>query len=196
MEVCDQCGKPAIVQYGNRLLCVDCNLKFQQAEQLRHNRRASEINSLYAEMEMVADLPPGVLLRMPTLQPPVQGDTMTFNNIRVDRSTIGTINTGGIQRLDIAVTQIKEQEQANLAEALKELTEVVLQSQEIVETAKNEIVEHLSFLAEEVIKPKEKRNLTIAKMVFGNLVKVVPATANLQALWDKVAAMLHTALSI
>jgi len=76
--VCSQCGKPAIVQYGDIWLCVDCNLKFQQAEQIRYSRSISRQNYLAYQIELAASLPIGMLGRVPAPQSPFQGNTFTL----------------------------------------------------------------------------------------------------------------------
>jgi hypothetical protein len=50
---CDQCGKPPFYYYKSAFLCLDCNLKVEQAEQLQIARDAAMLNQLAGEMEMI-----------------------------------------------------------------------------------------------------------------------------------------------
>ena len=51
---CNQCGKLAFCKYDNGVfLCLDCNLKLEQAEQLQIARDAAMLNQLAGEMEMI-----------------------------------------------------------------------------------------------------------------------------------------------
>ena len=55
---CSQCGKPAFIVYENKhCLCVDCNLKVEQAEQMQYIRHATEMNYLLGEMESRVGMP-------------------------------------------------------------------------------------------------------------------------------------------
>jgi hypothetical protein len=56
MGKCSQCGKPALVQIGDVALCVDCNLKFEQARQMEFIRNATFMNYLLSEMEVISGL--------------------------------------------------------------------------------------------------------------------------------------------
>src|SRR5713101_3585461 len=97
---CIQCGKPAIVKYDFGLLCVDCNLKFQQANDIAVGRLERQINFLMDEMEMVA----GVRLgggRFPERKPPiVHTGNMDIRPIVLSNSVVGNINQGTVQNLN------------------------------------------------------------------------------------------------
>jgi hypothetical protein len=193
---CSQCGKPAVVQYGDIWLCVDCNLRFQQAEQLRYSRAISEYNFHTYQMELAAMLPIGILGRVPHPQSPFQGNTLTLNNISIDRSTIGALNTGNIKRLDVAITRMQDSGRADLGDVLKELTEAILENQDIDDLRKNELLEHLSFLAEQSGLPKEQRSPNIAKVVFDAVAVLASNSQNLKRLWEQSDQVFREALGI
>jgi hypothetical protein len=196
VKTCTQCGKPAIVQYDEGMyLCVDCNLKVQQAMHLIYSRLVDQTNFTNAMIEMSVGIP-GLSPRIPRPRSPFEGDKLTLNNINVDRSTIGSINTGNIGRLDIAMTQIRNRGESGPVEALRELTEAVLKTQEIAEATKDELVEQISFLAQQIALPKEQRSLTIAKTVFKSLTTSISTAAGLMTLWPKVEPVLRSALGI
>jgi hypothetical protein len=51
MAACSQCGKPAVVMVGEGLpLCVDCNLKLAQAQEIRDRALKEEANYLVDQM--------------------------------------------------------------------------------------------------------------------------------------------------
>jgi hypothetical protein len=107
MAQCSQCGKPAIISIGGNPLCVDCNLKFEQAQQIEFIRNATVLNNLSAEMEVATGIPglcPRIEIPKP---PPLQQSPVTFNNIRVDSSVIGSINTGQVKQIDVSMDNIK-----------------------------------------------------------------------------------------
>ena len=53
MPQCGQCGKPAIVKVGDVPLCVDCNLKYEQAQEMEIQRHRTELDYLADYMESV-----------------------------------------------------------------------------------------------------------------------------------------------
>jgi hypothetical protein len=52
--------------------------------------------------------------------------TGAFHNIKVDRSVIGSINTGEVKRIDVAMSHIGAYGNEELVKALKEFTEAVI----------------------------------------------------------------------
>jgi hypothetical protein len=128
VDLCSQCGKPAVAKVSNIYLCVEHNLQFEQAEQMQHNRLVDLGNisrQLLYESIFGIVTPPHP---SPTYSP-FPGDSMTLNNINVDRSTIGALNTGNIASLDIVMTRIHDQPE--LYQAIKNFTEAILNSTEI-----------------------------------------------------------------
>jgi len=117
MSSCNQCGKPAIITVDNNPLCVDCYLKFQQAMQIQDTMYVKEMNYLTDMMEATVGLY-GVLPKYKIRQPVVYQGPLTFHNIKVDQSVIGSINTGEVQRIDVAMSHIKTSGNEELVKAL------------------------------------------------------------------------------
>lgn len=179
---CSQCGKPAVTQVQNSPLCVDCLLKLEQAMNLQQARLASMMNFLLGEAEDAVGMR-GLFQRYHVPQPTIQTGPSTFNNIRVDRSVVGAINTGSIQKLDIAMSHVRAGGELEFAEALKKLTQAVVDAGELNVEAKNEILEHLSFLASQAVIPKEQRQRSIARTVIQTLERILAAAGALGSLW-------------
>lgn len=101
MTQCAQCNKIAIFVVGDGKvpLCIDCYLKLQQAIELEDRRLKEMMNYLTDHIEAAIGLY-GILPRFPTSRPIVRQGPLTLNNININRSTIGTINTGEIKNLD------------------------------------------------------------------------------------------------
>ena len=190
MPSCSQCGKPAIVLVGNNPLCVDCHLKFQQAIQIQNASLMQEINYLTDMMETTVGIY-GVLPRYKVPQPMVHQGPLTFHNIKVDRSVIGSINTGEVQRIDVAMSHIKTSGNEELAKALKEFTETVIAEAKLDTELKNQIIEQISFLASQSALPKEKQKSGIVKAVLLGIKYTVSTIATLSPLWDKLQPLLE-----
>ena len=143
---CSQCEKPAVVRYEDIPLCVDHHLKMQQASYLQLSQLADELNVVRGEIEQGVGLREGSLPRYQIPRPPFIGNQLTLHNINVSQSAVGTINTGTVQNLDSCITLVRNRGEDELADAIKEFTETLLASNEVTQTAGNEIAEQLNAL--------------------------------------------------
>jgi len=185
MIKCSQCGRPAIVEKSGHPLCVDCNLKFEQAFQIRDNALKQQLNFLLDEAEAVSGVY-GVLPRHQIQMPVIHQGPMSIHNIRVDRSVVGVINTGNVKRMEVALDSIHAHNQnAVLEQDLKEFTEAVLRETKLSVEARNEILEQLSVLAAQMAMPGESRLKGVMKAIAANIAANIAAT-NLIAHWDKI----------
>jgi len=190
MPSCSQCGKPAIISVDNNPLCVDCYLKFQQAMQIQDTMYVKEMNYLTDMMEATVGLY-GVLPKYKVRQPVVYQGPLTFHNIKVDQSVIGSINTGEVQRIDVAMSHIKTSGNEEFVKALKEFTEAVITETKLDAELKNQIIEQISFLTSQSALPKEKRKSGIIKAVLPAVKNMVSTMVALSSLWDKLQPLLE-----
>src|SRR5258706_533852 len=117
MPQCVQCGRPAIVGYqGGLNFCVDCNLKYQQAQEMILYRMERQHNLLMDDMDMISGIP-STGGRYPERRPPVMMNAPTFSTIRIDRSNVGVVNTGSIESVQVSLTGIQRGGNPALAEA-------------------------------------------------------------------------------
>jgi len=190
MSSCSQCGKPAIIAVDNNPLCVDCYLKFQQAMQIQDTMYVKEMNYLTDMMEATVGLY-GVLPKYKVRQPVVYQGPLTFHNIKVDQSVIGSINTGEVQRIDVAMSHIKTSGNEELVKALKEFTEAVIAETKLDAELKNQIIEQISFLTSQSALPKEKRKSGIIKAVLLAIKNMVSTMVALSPLWNNLQPLLE-----
>ena len=114
----------------------------------------------------------------------------TYNNIRVDRSTIGVLNTGTIGNVDGARTRRKQAGESDLAAAVKAFTEALLQSSEAGRDVKNQVLEILSAVAAEATAPKEKRRPAVIRPLLQEISTLVQGVAALSALWAQYGPLI------
>jgi len=190
MPSCSQCGKPAIISVDNNPLCVDCYLKFQQAMQIQDTMYVQEMNYLTDMMESTVGLY-GVLPKYKVRQPVVHQGSLTFHNIKVDQSVIGSINMGEVQRIDVAMSHIKTSGNEELVKALKEFTEAVIAETKLDAELKNQIIEQISFLTSQSALPKEKRKSGIIKAVLSGVKNMVSTMVVLSSLWNNLQPFLE-----
>jgi transposase InsO family protein len=131
-------------------ICVDCNLKIQQAFQIRDNALKEQENFLLDQMEAVTGLY-GVTPRHKIQTPVIHRGPMNFHSINVDRSVVGAINTGSVQKMEVALNNIHSNNQnPELEDRLQEFTEAVLKDAALSVQTKDDIVEQLTALAAEL----------------------------------------------
>jgi hypothetical protein len=183
MTLCNQCGKPAVTIFNENPLCVDCFSKLQQALEKTIANDRQNINLLADMIEASSGLS---LPRFDSPQPLINQGPMTFNNIKVDKSIVGSINTGEIHNLDIAMSHINESGNVEFANALKVFTEAIIKTDELNEKLKNDIIEQLSFIVSQSNLPKDRQKLGIIKSVLSGIKNTVSTISSLSILWDKL----------
>lgn len=191
MPACTQCGKPAVFILGDSPLCVDCNLKVQQAARLREISVMEQANFWADQMEAVTGIY-GVTPRYQITQPVLHDGPMTLHNIKIDNSVVGAINTGEVKRIDVALSHIKIEGNAPLQQALSSFTEAVIACQDLAANQKNEILEQLAVIAEQTAQPKTQRKPAVVKALLASVKDAVSTISALSTLWHQVhPAIIH-----
>ena len=190
---CTQCGTTAIVEYGGNALCVDHHLKMQQAHYLQASLLAANINYLDEEIARGTGylLPPN---RLEIPKPPFMGDQLTLNNINVSGSTVGAINTGTIQQLDSEISLLTGHGNHELASALKDLTQAIIDNQELPATEKDEAAQQLAFLGAQLTIKPDQRSRGVVKGLLSGMTKILSVSTSLMTLWDKLRPLLEQRL--
>jgi hypothetical protein len=122
--------------------------------------------------------------------PPPMGNTrLTFNNIKIDRSVVGSINTGEIGKLDVMMSHIRAGGDADLADALQRFTQGVIDSDELTAEEKNKVLEHLSFLTTQHELPKEQRQGSVGRTVVSGIAQTISTAGGLAEVWQVLQPM-------
>ncbi len=194
MIACHQCGKPALYTIEDEKipLCLDCFERHQNLIQRQLEESARVMNYATGQMELLAGLPPGSLgPRMHILSAP---QPVTFNNIRIDRSNVGVVNTGQAGRIDAVVTYSEETGHPELAKALADFTQAVVDSKDVEQATRDAIIEQLSFLASQTATEKKQPSITSA--VFSGLEKTIRTVSGLIKLWEQLGPLLKNSLGL
>ena len=186
---CSQCGNAeAICEMSGHLLCLNCAYKIKQMNHMELVGYMQQMNFLLGQAEATT----GLYGLFPKYQIPAaptiinQQGGITLNNINVDKSVIGSINTGNIGQIDVALSNIKNGGDDELANIIKEFTEAVLTSIELTIEMKNEIIEQLSFLSGQAAVPKESQKGSIIKTILSTIGKGIQHIPSLLALFEKL----------
>ena len=185
MVSCTQCGKPALFMVGDSPLCVDCNLKVEQAARLRDIALKEQVNFYADQIEAVTGLY-GITPRYAITQPVLHDGPMTLHNIKIDNSVVGAINTGEVMRIDVALSHIKIEGNAPLQQALSHFTESVIACNDLAATQKNEILEQLAVIAEQTAQPPQQRKAAVVKALLAAVKDAVSTISTLSTLWQQV----------
>lgn len=196
MTECNQCGKPAVKNYNGHPLCVACwsqvqGIDIKQRDQLIREAvmHMQEIQALENQMYTSVGLnPPPPKYDFSHLRVPQPN---IYNNINVENSVVGAINTGEVQNIDIAMGDISAQGQKEIANSIKELTEAILETTELNEVQKNEALENISYLSTQAALPKDQRKKGVIKAALHGLKEVVSTSNGVIGLWQKVEPILN-----
>jgi hypothetical protein len=175
------------------LLCLECYLKVVQIADINIAGLERQMNFAMDYMDYATGLP-----RMGPRYPErkvINMSGVNLHNIKIDHSTVGVVNTGNIQSVDVALTSLKNGGQDELAEALKTLSEAVLSHSTLEATRKNEIIEILSLLSAEATVPKEKRRTGAMKALANQLKDYLSIVKDLGVLWTQWGPVILNAFS-
>lgn len=183
---CSQCDRAAVyeMQNGAVLLCVEHYNMVAQNAQVAMAASATMINYLSDRINATFGLPPQEP-RIHIPQPVIHEAPVTHNHINIDRSVIGAINTAQVERIDVAMQNIQNGGDPGLSAAFKELTEAVIQNQQINDSDRRQLVENLTFLAEQAALPDPQRQKGIAKTVVQATSSLIAAAANAATIWGQ-----------
>lgn len=183
---CQQCDKPAMYQLGNgAIVCLDCCQKIQQMSRAQMADSARMMNYLGESIEYtmgVRDQPPRI--QVPEEQLTIQ--QTTHNHIQVDRSVVGTINTGAISTLNQSLDNIYQNDGESMSQVIKQFTEAFLKDRDVSQTDKEQLLEEIAFLTQQLsdnntIPLKSKVSSSISAIE-----RIIAASASLVTLWDPI----------
>jgi len=187
---CGQCGKPAVVQAGRVHFCVDCYYRLTVAQTLQLRNAAIGSNAAAQQMDFVS----GLRNFTPRMQvPDLPQAPFTLNNIRIDRSTVGAINTGEVAKIDVSITVLEQAGNKNLSEALKNLTQIILDAADIPNATKSDTLDQVAYLSEQAAAAAKHRRPGMIKAACAAISQVAGATTALATAWNAAEPLLKSA---
>lgn len=181
---CIQCGKPGIIEYEFGLLCLDCNLKLQQANDIAVGNLERQANFFLDEMEMVSGVPLGGG-RYPERKPPIvhTGD-MNIRPIVLNNSVVGNINQGIVKNLNASLKDITIVNQS-YARGIKDFIEKVAEDQVLVQEEKEEVAEKVEFLTQQL--QSQNKNKSVIKTIVSSINTIVAISSGLATVWTALS---------
>lgn len=176
-------------------LCLDCYFKYSQIEQCALENNERMINFLRDQIAASVGMPP-LGSRFPPRPQPVQIGDVKLNNISINNSVVGTVNTGSIGSIDQSISVLNQLGEPNLAAAIKALSEAILQSGDLTSNQRNELVEILSVLAKEAATPREARKSAVAETLLEKAAKITSLANDISDVCQKWWPVLLAAFGV
>ena len=197
-RLCTQCAvRPPMFKLaeGSHFLCLDCYRTLAAVLDQQNAELERVMNYMGAQMEAAVGLP-GLVPRFPERRPPINAQQLggTVNNIQLNSSVVGAINTGTVEQLQASLTQISVGADQQLARELAKFVEAVAQADGLDDERKNEIAEQVEFLAEQVASMPETRKPSAVKAVMAAVKEAAMMVSGLGAAWGVVEPLLRAAL--
>jgi hypothetical protein len=177
---CGQCGKPAIDQQSGVPLCVDCYYRYTVAQTLQFRMHAAMANHSMDQMDEISGLPSGGRIALP----PIPQSPFTLNNIKLDNSVVGAINTGTVKTIDVNLTQLHNAGNDRASDALAKLTEMIMSSDTLDPKHKNEMAEQVAFLSEQAVAAAKDRKPGVIKATLDALNQSAGAVNTIAGAWN------------
>lgn len=182
MKKCSQCGNNAMYDCNGHPLCLECYTKFAQNLQDSFRANAAMINFLSGSMDSMIGLPVSPRIEIP----PKSQTNINQNYIMVDRSVIGTINTGTITTLNNSMNKIYNLVNPELANLLAQFTEAILKKQELNDELKQELIDNISFLSDQILTPPSQQNKTLITRTVDFIKDNISTLQTLTAMWPPI----------
>ncbi len=128
-------------------------------------------------------------------RPSSSGNTTYITEIHLSNSPVGILNTGeieDIQSISVNVSTLAESGHAELAKAIKELTEAVAASQELSADERAYVLENLEALSEQaLLPPNERAKSGVIKSLVAGVGASLSAAGGLAEVWSTWGAAIR-----
>ena len=187
--LCSQCGKPAVFILGDHPICIDCNYKLKQSQWMVFAQAATMMNiadndlsAMFGSMHM-----PNQVKIPPAPIPPIHYNNQTVN---VTGGTVGAINFGNVNEIQVSLQALTQNGETGVADAMASLTNAILQSDEIAEDQKNELLEKVAFLSSQATATPAERKPGMIKSMVSAVKEGAGAVASVAGAWAAVEPLL------
>lgn len=111
--------------------------------------------------------------------------------------TIGMLNVGGVikdvDKIEVTVNQLQQSGANDMATSICKIKDAILQSQELDDKIKEEVLEQLTEISEQANLPEENRSKkSVLRVIFNGIDKTLSTVANLAKIWETWGANIST----
>jgi hypothetical protein len=186
MQACGQCGKPAVAQVGQALLCVDCNYKFRMSQAAIMQNEMAMLNFALAEMDSIIGFSVSPRIQIPLLP----NGPVTMNNFKIDNSVVGSINTGNVKSIDVNLNYLHEAGNDKARDAIQALTQAVLEETTLDDDKKNELIEQIAFLSSQATAAAKDRKPSVIKPTMQAINQGAATVSSIASAWQTAEPIL------
>ncbi|MFH0852463.1 MAG: hypothetical protein V1845_02585 [bacterium] len=179
---CSQCDKEAIDALNNGKGPAFC-LEHMNMYQNMISRHLADLQKQEDSILDYVEMTTGVPLRPSKPTPVMHQGNLTVNNLKIDRSNIGVVNTGTVNDINASITFIENTGNIKLANGLKNISEKIIESPNLEKLQKAEVLEQLSFIGNEIRVVPEKRNNSVIKSILKSISNILSISSDLTTLW-------------
>jgi hypothetical protein len=157
---CHQCERPALWNVGENgpALCLECMHKLQQIQNAQFVQNAAMLNLAMGEMDAVGELfgvpASSRLIPVAAIAQSMRGKTV-LNNISINNSTVGLVNTGDLAKIDAAITLTRDTDAEAIGAQIQKLTQAIIDSGELTPDQKKEMLDLVQALADQVVRERK-----------------------------------------
>ena len=196
---CSQCHRPALYHFGegagSYALCLTCYAVLEDIEFKKFLKLAAMLNQSLDDMDSIAPFgpPSGRIPVAEIARAASRADT--YNNIKIQNSTVGVVNTGNLQRIDAAITMSKGMDSEEFGARLKDVTDTILKASELDAQTRQQMIEVVQAISDQVIGAKPSRPVVSAlfgklKDMASNTTAIGVAVEKLHAAWTYLSTIL------
>jgi len=185
MAKCSQCGNNAIYQIeGGHLLCLDCYYKMQSIEQQQLAFLIAQKNYYIDQIEATVGLP-GTLPRhhIPQAAPVIN------KNINISNSTVGAVNTGYIESLNVNLSFLAEHGHEELAKQVESFANSLMKEESVSDTIKSEVLEQIEFISRQLV-AKEPPKKGLIKSILSSIPVLIASSESLLNIWNGISTQI------
>lgn len=127
----------------------------------------------------------GYISPTPRMQvPDMPRAPITYNNINVDNSVVGAINTGEAQKIDVNLTVLEQAGSRQAHDALSNFTQTVIDNQELDTAKKNEVLELVRAITDQSVAKAEDRKPSVIKALCTQVTSIAGAVGAVATAWQ------------
>ena len=181
-------GKPAVAEGGGVSLCVDCYYRLAVAQTLQLRNAAIGSNAAAQQMDFVT----GLRNFTPSMQvPDLPPAPFTLNNIHIDRSTVGAINTGEVAKIDVSITVLQQAGNKEVSEALKALTQAIIDASDTTEDSKSQTLDQVGYLSEQATAAAKDRKPGVIRATLSAITQTATTVSAVATAWSAAEPILR-----
>lgn len=178
------------------MLCIDCEHKRVSIDGMRFIQAAAMINQSLDDMDAAFGFPSsGGRIPINAIATAMRGKT-TLNNIAVTHSTVGAINTGDLARIDAVITLSQGTDTEDVGKLVRQMTQIVIDTKELVPAAKKEILDIIETLGEQIVASHGRSKFSVVKALLESLEKKVSGVTALVDIVRKLATSIGSIFGI